>query len=93
MAETGKKASPEVSVSPTTDPNPDIARRDGERLETPDESRSASVLVKTVWPHGRFTVEGVPEVTSEGTKLTKTQLEQVRKAAARSGVGLEVKDL
>jgi len=89
MAETGKKAA-EGSAQPTTDPAPDIARNEGDQLATPNESRGASIVVKCSWPHSKFTVEGVPVVTSEGTRLTKPQLEEVQKAALASGVSLHV---
>lgn len=86
MAETGKKAAA-GSVPPVNDPAPDIARNDANVTpDTPDESRNASVLVRTAWPHTSFIVENVPEVTSEGTMLTKPQLAQVEKAAGPSGV-------
>jgi hypothetical protein len=91
MAETGKKAA-EGSASPTNDPAPDIARRENETVNTPDESKNASVKVSTVFPYGSFTVEGVPVITREGTMLTKTQYAQAQKAAEASGLTLrEVK--
>lgn len=90
MAETGKKAV--GAVAPTNDPAPDIARREAETVNTPDESRNASVKVSTVWPYGSFTVEGVPVITREGTMLTRTQFAQAQKAAEASGISLrEVK--
>lgn len=58
-------------------------------VNTPDESSNASVKVKTVWPCGSFIVEGVPEITADGTKLTKSQFETAKKAAGPSGVELE----
>lgn len=65
----------------------------GTPVSVPAESNSASLLVKTAWPHASFTVAGVPEVTAEGTKLTKAQFDQVEKAAGPSGVTLEVEDV
>jgi hypothetical protein len=92
MAETGKKAA-EGAALPVNNPAPDVARRDSETLNTPDESKNASILVKCAWPHGTFTVEGVPVITAQGTHLTKTQFNQAEKAAEASGVTLvEVKN-
>jgi hypothetical protein len=92
MAETGKKAV-SGSVQPTNDPAPDIARREDELPESPQESDKASLLVKTVWPSGQFIVENVPAITSEGTRLTKSQYEAAKKAAEPSGVVLEAEEL
>lgn len=61
----------------------------GTPVSTPDESAKASINVRTVWPSGSFTVEGVPEITSAGTMLTKAQFEIAQKAAGPSGVQLE----
>lgn len=91
MAETGKKAaSPEATA---VDPSPDIPRRDDELPQTPDESKDAKHKVSTVWPNASFTVEGVPVITADGTKLTNTQLKTAEKAAEASGVGLTVEDV
>lgn len=57
-------------------------------VETPDESPRASINTKTVWPTSVFRVESVPEITSEGTMLTATQLKTAEEAAAKSGVVL-----
>lgn len=61
----------------------------GNPVTTPDESAKASINVRTVWPSGSFTVEGVPVITATGTMLTKTQFEIAQKAAGPSGVQLE----
>jgi hypothetical protein len=94
MAETGKKADPRVSVSPSNDPLPSgpSTVNEAERDDV-DESKNASVLVKTQWPNSSFAVEGVPTITMEGTKLTKAQLTQVEKLAPEYGVELDVEDV
>lgn len=56
---------------------------------TPEES----LLVKTSWPHSSFTVPNLPELTSEGTLLTKGQLAIAEKAAELSGVKLHVEEV
>jgi hypothetical protein len=91
MAETGKKA---VNAEATSvDPSPDIPRRDDELPQTPEESKDAKHKVSTVWPDSSFTVEGVPVITADGTKLTKTQLKTAEEAAEASGVSLTVEDV
>jgi hypothetical protein len=91
MAETGKKA---VSAEATAvDPSPDIPRRDDELPQTPEESKDAKLRVSTVWPDSSFTVEGVPVITADGTRLTKTQYDKAEKAAEESGVSLTVEDV
>lgn len=62
-------------------------------IDTPDESRNASVKVATDWPHVSFTVSSdIPEITSSGTMLTKSQFKAAQESAAASGVSLrEVK--
>jgi hypothetical protein len=90
MAETGKKA---VEAEVTTDPSPDIPRGGDEWPETPEESKDAKHRVKTVWPDGTFVVEGVPVITADGTRLTKSQLDKAEKAAVESGVKLTVEDV
>ena len=83
MAETGKKATDRVAVSPVNDPAPEPA----------EESPRASVRVRTEWPHSSFTVQGVPEITADGTMLTKTQLTEVEKLAPEYGVGIQVEEV
>lgn len=94
MAETGKKAEPKAAVPPVNDPLPNTPSTANEvEREEVDESRNASVLVKTQWPSSSFAVEGVPTITMEGTRLTKTQLAQVEKLAPGYGVELDVEDV
>lgn len=94
MAETGKKTDPRASVPPVNDPLPNTPSTANEvQREEVDESKNASVLVKTQWPSSSFAVEGVPTITMEGTKLTKTQLAQVEKLAPEYGIALDVEDV
>jgi hypothetical protein len=58
-------------------------------VDLPDESKNASITVRTLWPHSSFIVEGAPEITDLGTKLTKSQFELVQRAAGPSGVEIE----
>lgn len=77
MAETGKKAAAEAVEGP----------------QTPEESKDAKHKVSTTWPNSSFTVEGVPVITADGTKLTKSQLDTAQKAAENSGVALNVEEV
>lgn len=65
----------------------------GTPVSTPNENQNASLLVKTSWPHASFTVPDLPEITSEGTHLTKGQLAIAEKAAELSEVGLHVEEV
>lgn len=90
MAETGKKATADA-VPPVNDPAPSTGANP--TPETPAESKNASFLVSSIWPNTEFIVEGVPVITAEGTKLTKSQLKTAEEAAGPSGVSLHVEEV
>lgn len=94
MAETGKKGASEASVEPKNNPAPSPPGRSAESTENDtEESKNASVRVRTVFPHSSFTVQGVPTITDSGTMLTKTQLEKVEKLAPEYDVELDVEEV
>lgn len=85
MADTGKKPAPESGAVDNSAAAPNEVK----------ESPNASFLVKTAWPHTSFDMpdDGVPRITSDGTKLTKTQLATVEESAKASGVELIVEEV
>lgn len=99
MAETGKKAADNTAATqgPPANQAVDGAAVEAVRNEapnTPDESRNASVKVTCQWPNTNFIVsDSVPEITDQGTLLTKGQLAEAEKAAEASGVSLTVEEV
>lgn len=63
--------------------------------ESSNANANAKYLVRTTWPHVSFDLpdDDVPMITSEGTRLTKAQLDAVEASAAKHDVGLSVEEV
>lgn len=55
-------------------------------------SGGKGTTVKTGYPVGSFEGEGFPTITSEGTKLSASELKAAQEAADANGVTLVIED-
>jgi hypothetical protein len=57
------------------------------------ESAGAKHVARPQWPVTSFTVENIPVITLEGTRLTEAQLKRAEEAAEAQGIGLDVEEV
>ena len=83
---------PAKSGNQVTSVNPvsDAANTETADVNTPSESKNASILVKPGWPITTFKVEGIPVINTDGTMLTAQQLKTVEMAAEAQNFDLIV---